>query len=333
MRARFFRRMAIAASAVLVLAAFGLFGAVWTIAGRFGGVGWFGAAAPLIVLIGVFAIAMAALGAMRGFAAPLGAVMDAADRVAEGNYTVRVREYGPPPVQALARSFNTMTARLQDADRLRRDLMADVAHELRTPLTIVQGRLEGILDGVYPADERQISQLLDETRVLSKLVEDLRTLALTEAGALPLQVESTDVVGLVRETIGSMQPEARPKSIELKMTSHTDGVVLDLDALRIREVLTNLLSNAIRHTPEGGTVNVSIDDSADAVTVTVRDTGEGMSPEEVARIFDRFYKGSTSRGSGLGLTIAKGIIEAHRGKITASSQPGAGTTIGFTLPR
>jgi two-component system, OmpR family, sensor histidine kinase BaeS len=275
----------------------------------------------------------AMFGAMRRVASPLGAVMDAADRVADGDYGVRVQEYGPPPMRALAHSFNAMTERLQNADRLRRDLMADVAHELRTPLSVLQGRLEGLLDGVYPRDDPQISQLLDETRVLSRLIEDLRTVALSDAGALPLQKEPTELVGLVHDVVRSMHTEAARQSTALQVTTSPENVVIDLDALRIREVLTNLLSNALRHNPSGGAVTVSVRDMADGAAVSVTDTGHGMTPDEIARMFDRFTKGTASRGSGLGLTIARGIAAAHGGDITASSETGRGTTVTLTLPR
>jgi signal transduction histidine kinase len=226
-----------------------------------------------------------------------------------------------------------MTARLQHADRLRRDLMADVAHELRTPLSVLQGRLEGLLDGVYPRDDQQIAGLVNDTQVLSRLIEDLRILALSEAGALPLEKEPTDVVGLVREVVRSMQTEASRKSVALNVTTLHDNVVIDLDPLRIREVLTNLLSNALRHATPGQAVTVSVSKAAEAATVAVTDTGEGMPTEDVARIFDRFHKGAGSRGSGLGLTIARGIVTAHGGEISASSQLGTGTTVTFILPR
>ncbi|MBI4485631.1 MAG: HAMP domain-containing protein [Acidobacteria bacterium] len=272
-------------------------------------------------------------GATRRFAFPLGAVMDAADRVAGGDYGVRVQESGPPPMRALARSFNTMAERLQRADRLRRDLMADVAHELRTPLTVLQGRLEGLMDGVYPRDEGQISQLLDETHVLSRLIEDLRTVALSDAGVLPLQKEPSDMVSLVREVARSFDAEAAGKSVSLNVTTSTDAAVLELDPVRIRQVFTNLLSNSLRHTAPGGAVTASVSSTQDEVAVVVIDSGEGMRAEEVARMFDRFCKGQGSRGSGLGLTIAKGLVTAHGGEISASSQVGQGTTITVTLPR
>jgi two-component system OmpR family sensor kinase/two-component system sensor histidine kinase BaeS len=271
--------------------------------------------------------------AMRSFASPLGAVMEAADRVADGDYAVRVQEHGPPTIRALARSFNTMTERLQNADRLRRDLMADVAHELRTPLSIVQGRLEGLMDGIYPRDDRQLSQLLEETHILSRLIEDLRTLVLSDAGVLQLQKESTDMVVLVQDVVRSMQTETDRKSLSLSVTTSTDTAVLELDPVRIREVLTNLLSNAVRHTAAGHAVTIDIRNTNEGVAVAVTDTGEGMPPEEIAHIFDRFYKGSASRGSGLGLTIAKSIVTAHGGEISASSQINHGTSVTFTLPR
>jgi signal transduction histidine kinase len=330
-RARFFRRVGLAAVALLALAAWGIFAVASTVAGRFG----LGGAAPILILFVAFAAAIGLVrmfGAMRRFASPLGAVMDAADRVAGGDYGVRVDEQGPPPMRALAHSFNTMTERLQDADRLRREMMADVAHELRTPLTVLQGRLEGLVDGVYPRDDRQLAQLLEETHVLSRLVEDLRTLALSEAGALPLQMESTDIVALIREVVASLQPEATGASVTLSAATPSDAAPLDLDPVRIREVLTNLLSNAIRHSKPDGIVTVTMSVTDGRVAVAVADTGEGMSPEALARMFDRFYKGSASRGSGLGLTIAKGIVTAHGGDISASSQAGHGTTVTFTFP-
>jgi signal transduction histidine kinase len=331
-RRQFFRRIALAALGMLVLAASGILSAAWLIARRFGGEGWFTALGGVFVLLALGLVLTAMFRTVRRFATPLDEVMDAADRVAEGDYGVRVHESGPPPMRALARSFNTMTERLQRADQLRRDLMADLAHELRTPLTVLQGRLEGLLDGVYARDDRRIAELLDDTRVLSRLIEDLRTLALSDAGALPLQKDPTDVVELVRDVVRRMHVEAERKSVSLTVSAAQDSVVSDLDPVRIQEVLTNLLANAIRHTPADRTVTVDVSRTSDGAVVTVADTGEGIAPEDVARIFDRFYKGAKSAGSGLGLTIAKGIVVAHDGRITASSEPGRGTAVTFTLP-
>jgi two-component system OmpR family sensor kinase/two-component system sensor histidine kinase BaeS len=261
-------------------------------------------------------------------------VMQAADRVAAGDYHVRVSEHGPPSIRALARAFNTMTERLQNHDKLRRDLMADVAHELRTPLTVIQGKLEGLLDGVYQPDPGQLQQLLEETHVLSRLVEDLRTLALSESGGLKLQKESIDVTALARDVVLAYGGDAQARGVRLEVEAPDDLAAIDADAVRIREVIGNLLSNALRHTPAGGAVVVRLAaGSGGGVSVEVRDTGRGMPPEEIARAFDRFYKGPESRGSGLGLSIARGLVAAHGGEIRASSEPGRGTSIAFTLPK
>jgi signal transduction histidine kinase len=333
MRTRFFRRVALAALTLLILAITAIIAAGWTMASRFGLTGVLAAGPPLLAMLAVGALVFVMARTMRHVASPLRAVMDAADRVADGDYGARVNEHGTPPMRALAHSFNTMAERLQNADRLRRDLMADVAHELRTPLSVLQGRLEGLMDGVYARDDGQVVQLLEETQVLSRLVEDLRTLALSEAGALRLQKESTDLVALIQDVVRSLQPEADRKSVALSVTASSDDAVLDVDPVRIREVVTNLLSNALRHTPGGGTVQVVVNDTTDDVAVRVSDSGEGMRAEEVERIFDRFYKGSSSRGSGLGLTIARSIITAHGGNITASSELGRGTVMELTVPR
>ena len=332
-RARFFRRAAFAAIALLLIIMTSMFAAAWLIGRQVGPAGASAALVMMLLLFGVVAVMVLVSGSMRRFASPLGVVMEAADRVADGDYGVRVEEAGAPPMRALARSFNTMTERLQNADRLRRNVMADVAHELRTPLSVLQGRLEGLIDGVYPRDDRQLGELLEETQVLSRLIEDLRTLALSDAGALPLQKEPTDLVELVRDVIRSLTPEADGKSVSLAVTPSAETAMVDLDSVRIREVLTNLVSNAIRHSAAGRSVIVSVSETTGTIRVIVRDAGEGMSPDAVARMFDRFYKGAGSRGSGLGLAIAKSIVTAHGGEISASSELGKGTTVEFSIPR
>ena len=324
-RVKYFQRAGFGGAMLLMLAFFGIAQFVWRASERAGLPPWSGALPALLILLSVF-VALAF--SVRRFASPLGAVMDAADRVAGGDYSVRVPETGAPPIRALANAFNAMTARLQGADRIRRDLMADVAHELRTPLTVLQGRIEGLLDGVYPRDETQLAQLLEETQVLSRLVEDLRTVALSDAGALPLQKEPLDIVDLARDVARSF--EGRGAAVDVRGPA---PAIVQLDAVRVREVFTNLIANAIRHTPADGQVTISVDQEADRVVVTVKDTGAGVPPDVVPRLFDRFYKGADSRGSGLGLAIARGIVAAHGGEIGASSAPGAGTTIRFTLPR
>lgn len=335
-RVKWFRRVALAVLLLLLLAVAGVFSLASLITNQLGVSGWWGPAVITVVVFIAISFATHAFGQVRRAGGPLGAVMDAAARVADGDYTARVDERGPPPLRALARSFNTMTERLALSDRQRRDLMADLAHELRTPLSVLQGRIEGMLDGVYRPSSFELEQLLDQTRVLSRLIEDLRTLALSEAGVLNLQKESTNLSALLRDVVHSFDAEAKRKPVALSYEAPPDangGSAFTLDPVRIREVVGNLLSNALRHTPGGGSVVVSLAPTKEGATVSVRDTGDGMSAENVARMFQRFHKSADSHGSGLGLAIAKHLVIAHRGEISATSEPNKGTTVTFTLPR
>ncbi len=336
-RRRFFRRAAVVLLIVLTFSVYGMATLAWLAAAKLGLVASSGLPTPAMWFVGGIVgvgVTVAAFAATRRIAMPIGGVLDVIDRVAGGDYEVRVIERGPPPIRALARAFNAMVARLQDHDRQRRDLMADLAHELGTPLTVMQGKLEGLLDGVYQPDAKQLTELLEETHVLSRLVEDLRTLALSESGALKLEKEATDLGDLARDAVHAFSGEAAARQLTLSIDAPADLPPIDVDPVRIREVLTNLLSNALRHTPANGSVAVHVAAESDGgVAVEVRDTGRGMTPEEVARAFDRFYKGSDSRGTGLGLTIARSLVTAHGGEIRASSEDGRGTTMRFTLPK
>ena len=285
---------------------------------------------PLTIVV-LLLFATAARG-FRRFAAPLGDLIDAAESVEAGNYAVRVRARGPRELRSLATAFNSMSGRLESSERERRRLLADVTHELRTPLTIMQGNLEALLDGVYPADATHLEPILDETRVLSRLVDDLRTLSLAEAGALALHREPTDVAGLVADSVASFHMQADAAGVELM--SKIDGVLpqAEIDPVRMREVLSNLLSNALRYTPRGGSVRVGASVADGQVRVAVRDTGPGIAAEALPHIFDRFYKSDESRGAGLGLAIAKSLVVAHGGEIEATSESGQGTEMRFTFP-
>ena len=285
---------------------------------------------PLTIVV-LLLFATAARG-FRRFAAPLGDLIDAAESVEAGNYAVRVRARGPRELRSLATAFNSMSGRLESSERERRRLLADVTHELRTPLTIMQGNLEALLDGVYPADATHLEPILDETRVLSRLVDDLRTLSLAEVGALALHREPTDVAGLVADSVASFHMQADAAGVEL--ASKIDGVLpqAEIDPVRMREVLSNLLSNALRYTPRGGSVRVGASVADGQVRVAVRDTGPGIAAEALPHIFDRFYKSDESRGAGLGLAIAKSLVVAHGGEIEATSEPGQGTEMRFTFP-
>jgi len=289
---------------------------------------------PYLLGLAVFILALVfALGyGLRRLFTPLDELLNAADRVAEGDYSVHVSERGPQEMRSLARAFNNMASRLHLADEQRRNLLADVTHELHTPLTVIQGNLEGMLDGVYPADEANLRSLLDESVTLSKLVEDLRTLALAESGALKLKKEPADLGILIRDTAAAFQSQADSAGVVLSIETTNDLPWLELDPGRIRQVLNNLLANALRYTPSGGVVSIDYTQGDGRASVEVRDTGPGIPEEELAHIFERFYKSTDSGGMGLGLAIAKHLVEAHGGTLTAASKMGLGTTMLISLP-
>jgi signal transduction histidine kinase len=214
-------------------------------------------------------------------------------------------------------------------------MLADISHELRTPITVIQGNVEGMLDGVYPADEARLKSIIEETQILSRLVDDLRTLALAESGALRLKREPTDLTGLIRDAASGFETQAQEKDIRLELVL-AEGEAVNVDPQRIREVLTNLLSNALRYTPRGGEIRVSLTEAGPGsernVSISITDSGPGIEPEMLAHVFDRFYKSSDSGGMGLGLSIAKYLVEAHNGKIRAESEVGKGTKITFSFP-
>jgi two-component system OmpR family sensor kinase/two-component system sensor histidine kinase BaeS len=286
---------------------------------------------PVAGLIVVFGVVVALVAGMRRFAFPLGDIVEAANRVAEGDYSARVTPQGAPSLRMVGSAFNTMASRLETQAQQRRDLMADIAHELRTPLSVIQGRLEGVLDGVYPRDDQTIGQVIDETRLLARLVEDLRTLSNAESGTLHLQKEPTDLAVLIQDVVGALSVEARDRRVSVGLDAPADLPLVVVDPLRIREVVTNLISNALNHTPAGGTISVSAAVVNSRIAVSVTDTGPGIAPEELPKIFERFYKGRSSRGSGLGLTIARNLVAAHGGTIGAASPPGRGATVTFTI--
>jgi signal transduction histidine kinase len=269
---------------------------------------------------------------LRRATQPIEEMMDAAEHVAQGDYAARVTERGPRDVRHLAQAFNSMNERLQLNDEQRRRLLADISHELRTPLTVLQGNLEGMLDGIYQPDAVRLESLVEETRVMSRLIDDLRTLADAESGTLKLQREPTDLGLMLNEVIASFRGQAQSSGVNLDVETASDLPLIEVDPARIRQVLTNLIANALRYTGSGGSIRVQCELRDKAVAVTVSDTGRGIAEQDLPHIFERYTKSSDSRGSGLGLAIARDLIEAHGGTITAQSQIGSGTAIVFTLP-
>jgi two-component system OmpR family sensor kinase/two-component system sensor histidine kinase BaeS len=316
-------------------------------------------AAPFMLsicgLVLVFPVLLRFIGG-RAFAGvgTVAQVMAAADKVAEGDLSVRVPENGGRHGRRhgrfvrLARSFNKMTAALQQADEQRRNLTADVAHELRTPLHIIQGNLEGILDGVYEPTPEHIRAMLDETHTLARLVDDLHTLAQAEAGQLSLHLEPVDVTELLADVQTSFSGQAEAKGVELTVSFEGKPAELMVlgDGGRLDQVLSNLVANALRHTPNGGLVQLEAQRDNGTVVIQVSDTGEGIAAADLPIIFDRFWRGDRARtrtrpltrtrtdgsGGGLGLAIVKQLMEAHDGRITVNSTPGQGTTFTLSFP-
>ncbi len=273
----------------------------------------------------------------RRVVTPLADVVAAAQRVASGDLTARVQVRGPGDLRSLSDSFNRMASALELSDQQRRDLLADIAHELRTPLTIIRGKLEGMLDGVYTADEAHVAPVLEETYVLERLVEDLRTLTLAEARQLHFDPQPVSLNDLAERAAGLFEAEAADKAITLTLTPEAGLPDVLADAQRVSQVIGNLVSNALRYVPADGQVWISTRRVADGgVELAVSDNGPGVAPADLPHLFDRFWRGEKSRtrsagGAGLGLAIARQLIEAQGGRLTAENRPEGGLRLAFVL--
>lgn len=268
---------------------------------------------------------------------PLRSLNSAARRLGEGNLAERASPSGPSEIGRLATTFNTMAENLEKAEQQRRDLMADVAHELRTPLSNIQGYLEALKDGVLTPENGTIDTIHRQVLHLAGLIEDLRILALTEAGRLSLNREPSALGDVLKTSVDAVRPRAGAKEISLALNAEPGLPPVRIDRRRIAQVMGNLLDNAIFHTPEGGSVDVIAEPAGTSVRVTVADTGIGIPADEVPLVFERLYRVDRSRaratgGTGLGLTIAKQLVEAHGGAIYAESVEGKGSRFIFELP-
>ena len=260
----------------------------------------------------------------RLLVAPLRRLEQGAQAVARHKLDYRVPEKGSVEMRSVARSFNQMAAELERQESLRRNMLADVTHELRHPVHILQGSLQAILDNVYQLDMVEINRLLDQTQNLAALLDDLHELALAEAHELPLDRHDTDLRQLVSMTAEMYQSFAAIQSIEFQAELPPGPVVCHVDACRIRQALQNLINNALRYTPEGGEIGVTMTSNPGIIAICVSDTGAGIAAENLSRVFDRFYREDSSRnrqlpGTGLGLAIAQAIIQAHGGTIKVES--------------
>ncbi len=268
---------------------------------------------------------------------PIRALTASARKLGKGDFTQRVKLKRKDEMGELANSFNSMAANLERIETLRKNMVADVAHELRTPLSNVAGYLEAIRDDVVQPDKATIASLSEEVDLLTKLVEDLQELTLADAGELKLSKQPDDLIGLIQQSVKSVQVKAMEKGLTVSAELPAQLPIVNIDYYRISEVLSNLIANAILHTPPGGKVTASALHQNGFIKVNVTDTGEGIPPEDLSNVFERFYRVNKSRsradgGSGLGLTITKRIVEAHGGAVSVESATGQGSTFSFTLP-
>jgi two-component system OmpR family sensor kinase/two-component system sensor histidine kinase BaeS len=286
--------------------------------------------------VGALAVVLGSL-LFRQIIFPLKALSQSAQAIANGDLGRRVEVKSEDEIGGVARSFNRMAESLSQADVQRRNMIADIAHELRTPLTVIQGNLEALMDGVYELTPENVATIHKHSVVLGRLVADLRDLALAEAGQLRLERKSILLAKVIAQVGEGLEVQAHDKEVALKFKVEESLPNVSADEQRLAQVLFNLISNALRHTPAGGTITTSAESGDGNVLVRISDTGTGISPEDLPYIFERFYRADRSRarstgGSGLGLTIARQIIEAHGGQIWAQSRPDTGSTFTFSLP-
>ena len=296
---------------------------------------------------GLFVIAAATVAAgaatavaYRRVSRPAGDLLGAAEQVAAGDYGVDVKVRGPRELRLLTEAFNEMAARLAANEEQRRRFLADITHELRNPLAVLESRIEAQLDGVHPRDDHHLASLLEETRRLGHLVDDLHTLALAEAGRLALQQEPVALGVLADEVVGRHEARARQRDVALRASISPGLPKVWVDPARVRQVLDNLLANAIRHTPAGGEVKVEVatlggpgTGDGPIVRCRVTDAGPGFREDQLGQVFERFTRAGESRGSGLGMSIARDLVRAHGGTIDAGNDSTTGgASVSFTLP-
>jgi signal transduction histidine kinase len=276
------------------------------------------------ILLTVFLVVVAAL-LVRRFVNPLADVIYAAREVTNGKLSTRISSEGPQDMRSLSESFNEMAASLERNDRERRDLLADIAHELRTPLSVIRGRLEGIVDGIYKADDGQVVSLaLEQTYLLERLVDDLRLLTLAETRQLHFEKKTVDLAQLSQHTIDMFSAEAQEKNISLALEKGNGNYTAELDPQRMEQVVGNLVGNSLRYIPDGGRIWLTLEETSSEVKLFVNDNGPGVAEDELPYLFDRFWRKDKSRtrsagGTGLGLAIAKQLAEAQGGTIHASN--------------
>lgn len=268
---------------------------------------------------------------------PVRALTKAASRLADGDLSMRVSVEGDDELATLGQTFNQMATSLENAEEIRRAMTADIAHELRTPLAVQRAQLEALQDGVYPTTDENLTSVLEQNILLTRMVEDLRTLALADSGQLQLEKTPTDFLKLVERVLDRFRAQAKEREVDLRLSTRGECRVLSLDPGRVEQILGNLLSNALRYTADGNWVETSLDCSADKVVLSVSDSGPGIPEGSQELIFKRFYRADHGRsrtegGSGLGLAIARQLAEAQGGTLTAGNHPKGGAIFRLTFP-
>jgi two-component system, OmpR family, sensor histidine kinase BaeS len=271
---------------------------------------------------------------------PVRALTNAASNLAGGDLSQRVPTSGDDELAELGKTFNYLAATLEKSEASRKAMTADIAHELRTPLSVQQAHLEALQDGIYPLTSDHLIPILEQNKLLIRLVEDLNTLALADAGQLDLQPTLTDLNPLIQQVADRFRPQAASRRIEINTPHPPEESPLpsvSLDAQRVEQILSNLLGNALRFTPDGGKIAIECRRSVATISLNIRDNGPGIPPDALPNIFERFYRADRSRsreegGSGLGLSIARRLAEAHGGTLTAANHPAGGAIFTLTLP-
>jgi signal transduction histidine kinase len=296
---------------------------------------------PVLMVAGLMVLLTMIIGVlmMRRMVNPLSEVIAASESVASGNLKTRIKtNHSQSDLAALAVHFNHMTETLEKNDTERRALLADIAHELRTPLSVLRGRLEGIVDGVYPANEPNIAQALEETYLLERLVEDLRLLTLAESRQLHFEPKETNIGDLLKKIVSLFQPQAEGKHVSISLIPVEKDLALTIDAQRLEQVIGNLIGNSMRYVSPGGIIVLETANVDGKVMISVKDTGTGVPEEELPYIFDRFWRSEKSRarvsgGAGLGLAICKQLVEAQGGTISARNRSEGGLEVTVVFPQ
>ncbi len=300
-------------------------------------------------IAGLIAAAVALLVGLvltRQITRPIRALTRGASQLARGALDYRVTVDSKDELGDLAQSFNAMAHSLDRSEQARQRLIADIAHELRTPLTVIEGTIDGILDGVFQPDDEHLDSIKEQTAQLTRLIGDLRDLSMAESGQLKLELIPTSMVDLVRRKLSQVELRAREKNVRLELNIPQEVPEVNVDSARMEQVIANLMANAIQHTPPGNSVTISIGTvtgershqvEKPSLIISVADTGEGIAPEHLPNIFERFYRVEHSRsrsegGTGLGLAIVKQMVQAHGGKVWVDSEPGKGSTFYVALP-